>query len=206
MIDHQDRERSIVNNILGEEKTMRKITPVIGGAVPDKPLSLGKTDNLPVLQDKTGIVSRMRTKLATSRAAGEALRNIERKRIYEQASVELTAITVAGTAIRAAIVGNAMPVLGALITRLNVATDAVDQAITNGCAAAETTHLVNRGRNFSMVDELHHDATVTTEESEALKSSIHANAVEDIERSRQRMAAAKQRVTALHDCALKNFT
>lgn len=185
---------------------MRKITPVIGGAVPDTPLSLGKTDNLPALQEKTGIVSRMRTKLATSRAAGEALRNIERERIREQQSVELTAIKVAGAAIRAAIVGNAMPMLGALTTRLNAATASVDQALTNGNCAEIATHMFNRSCNVATIGELHRDGKITGEESDAMKSFAHADAYEDVERSRQREAAAKQAVATIHDCALKNLT
>lgn len=180
--------------------------PVVRARVTEEVPSISKSSDLSALKEKTGIVSRMRTKLATSRAAGEALRNIERERIREQASVELTAIKVASTAIRAAILGNAMPTIGALTTRLNAATAAVDQALTMGNSAEVATHMFNRTRNLATVDELQRDGKITGEESDAMKSFAHEDAYEDIKSSRHREAAAKQAVATLYDCALKNLT
>ncbi len=163
------------------------------------------TTSLEPLREKAGMLQRLDVKFATSRAAGRALKTIEAEKVRAEANIALTTINIAEAALRASIVGNAMPEIGALTTRVNAATTSVDQALTNASAAETYTHLTNRASNISLAKELEQDGKITKEEANVVISFAQSDAKEDIERSRHRLREAKEAVASLHDCALKGI-
>ena len=168
-------------------------------------ITVVNNDNLSSLREKTGFLRRLDVKLATSKAAGKALKTIEEEKVKAEANIALTSLKLAESAIRASMVGNAMPQIGALTTRVNAATTAVDQALTNASAAETFTHLSNRASNLNLARELHQNGKITEEEANVVISFAHADAAEDIQRSRKRMGDAKEAVQSLHEFALKGI-
>lgn len=168
-------------------------------------LDINKGTDLSSLREKTGFVSRIKANIATSKAAGKAIKEIEVEKVQAEARIAFTAIKLGEAAIRAALVGSAMPKIGALATRVNAATTAVDQALTNGAAAEVYTHINNRTSNVNLANELHTSGKINKEEKEVITSFAQADAAEDIERSRQRMADAKEAVATLHGFTVKGI-
>lgn len=157
------------------------------------------------LQQHVGPMERLKASLATSKVAGEALRGLRAEQVKAQANVELTSLKLTEALIRSTLVGDAMPAIGALTTRVNAATTAVDQALTNGATAETYTHMDNRAGNFKLAHELLAAGKITEEELEVLVNFAQADAVEDIQRSRTRTQAAKEAVASLHEFALKGI-
>jgi len=179
--------------------------PAIKTETPSKEPSIGTTDNLPALREKLGVLSRVKVRLATSRAAADAVKHIEQQRVSAYVNIAITSIKLAEVAIRASLVGNAMPAIGALATRVNEATTAVDQSITNSAAAQVYSHMENRQQNLKLVEELLQEGKVSVDEGEVLKNFALADACEDIEGSRRRKAEAKAAVACLHSFALRGI-
>lgn len=172
---------------------------------PSAEVSIGKTGDLSALRQKTGIFKRLDVALATSHAAGEALKKVQVEQIRAEANIAMTSLKLTEAAIRASLVGNAMPQIGALATRVNAATTSVDQALTNGNAAETFTHLSNRQANINLANELHNNNKITKDEADVVISFAQADAAEDIKRSRERMAEAKEAVAGLHQFALNGI-
>jgi len=161
--------------------------------------------DLSSLREKTGILKRLDVKWATSKAAAKALKAVEEEKVRAEANIALTSLKLAESAVRAALVGNAMPQIGSLTTRVNAATTAVDQALTNASAAETYTHLSNRDANINLAQELQKTGKISEEEADVVISFARADAAEDIQRSRQRMSEAKEAVAGLHEFALKGI-
>jgi hypothetical protein len=168
-------------------------------------LSINNNGDLSELREKTGLVSRFKADRAANKARGEALKIVEIEKVHAKANIALTAIKLAEASIRASLVGNAMPQIGALTTRVNAATAAVNQALTNGAAAEVYTHIRNRASNIDLANELYADGKIDKEEAEVLISFAKADAIADIESSRRQEAEAKEAVSALHSHALKGI-
>ena len=157
------------------------------------------------LKAKTGLVQRLGAAIATSRAAGDALRRVETERIRVESMIALTGLKLAEAKIKTALVSAAMPQIGALAMNLNSATMAVDEGLTNGAAAEVISHIQNRAANSAFVTELQNGGTVTDEEAATLRSFTDNDAAIDIENSRLRMAQAKDAVRTLHAYALTSI-
>ncbi len=157
------------------------------------------------LRDKAGPLQRMVTGLAVSGKAGKALRELEAARVEAEVSIGKTAIALAATKIRTALVARSMPQIGALASALNSATSAVDMALTNGAAASVAAHLQNRADNRTVLASLEANGKLTTEEGQVLHGFLEEDLGEDVRRSRDRMADAKLAVKALHSHALGNI-
>ena len=172
---------------------------------PTKELSTSKGTELASLRQKTGMFRQFGVSLAKSKAASEALKTIELEHVRAEANIALTGLKLSEVSIRSSMIGNFMPSIGALTTRLNAATTAVDQALTNGAAAEVYTHLSNRAANNKMTNELHSSGKISKDEAEVLNSFAQADATDDIESSRRRMTEAKEAVSSLHSFALKGI-
>lgn len=172
------------------------------------PVPLGKTltsitgNDTSKLRLQTGLLKKLDVAIHTSKAAGNALKEVEGAKVVAQTNIELAAIHLAETTIVTSMVANAMSTIGTLITQVNSAMTAVDQALTNGAMAQVVTHMENRSLNLTQVGQLLAEHKITDEEVEALMSFCQVDAVEDIRRSRQRTADAKQALTNLHDATL----
>ena len=162
-------------------------------------------DNLSSLRENLGLLKRLDVKMATSRAAGDHLKIFEREQVKSKTNIALTALKLAEVAIRASMVGNGMAQMGTLTTRLNAATTAVDQALSNASAAETFTHLSNRDANINLMQELQQNGKITKEEAQVVISFAQADAAEDIQNSRKRMMEAKEAVQSLHEFALKGI-
>lgn len=157
------------------------------------------------LYEQAGPLQRLVTGIASSAGAGRALRQVNSARIAAEASISQTAVAIAATRMRTALVARAMPSIGSLATSLNCATTAVDQSLTNACAANVLSHLVNRQHNRAHVSGLEQSGVVDSDEAAELLSFIDADAAGDARRARDRMGQAKEAVGQLHDCALANI-
>lgn len=157
------------------------------------------------LRNKASLWQRLGARAAASTAAGQELARVEVTRIRVEGSVALTALKVAEAKIKTAVVSAAMPQVGALAVALNSQTASVDQALTNASAAEVATHLSNRSGNLALSRELRDSGKISADESAALEAFAINDATLDIERSRSRMAEAKQAVAYLHDFALASI-
>lgn len=157
------------------------------------------------LREGLGPIKSIGIAIATSRAKGEALKMIEVEKARSEANIILTDMKLAEAKIRSALVGNAMPAIGALTIRINAATAAVDQSLTNGAAAEVFTHLSNRQDNINIANELHANGKITREEADVVVSFAESDAAEDIRRSRTRMEASKEAVGSLHEFSVKGI-
>lgn len=154
------------------------------------------------LKEKTGPLKKIDVMLARSKNAGNAIITIEREKIKSETNIALTSLKLGEATIRSALVANAMPQIGAITTQVNMRTTAVDQQLTNGCAAQTYTHVSNRDANVKTVKSLQSDGKINAEEAEAIISFLMNDAAEDIRASRKRMLQAKEAVSALHEFAL----
>lgn len=168
-------------------------------------MSIASSNDLTSLRDKAGWFGGIGADYKTGKAAANALVMVQAEMVRAEANIALTSLKLAEAAIRTSMVANAMPKIGALTTRVNAATTAVDQALTNGATAEAYTHLSNRAANIRLALELRDTGKATQEEAEVVISFAQADAAKDIERTRQRMAEAKDAVSGLHEFALKGI-
>lgn len=173
--------------------------------LPESTISIGNSGDLSSLRQKTGALKKLDVKWATSRAAGEELKKVQIEQMKAEGNIAFTGVKLGEAAILTAMVANAMPQIGALTTRVNAATTAVDQALTNGNAGETYTHLSNRAANVQLANDLRISGKISSEEAEVVISFAQADAADDVNRSRQRMADAKTAVSSLHEFALKGI-
>ena len=157
------------------------------------------------MREKTGFLTAMRVQGDISRANGTGWLRVETAMADARTNIAITSINIAGTQIRSEMVGAAMPQIGTLICRLNAATAAVDQGLTNGSAGEVYTHLANRLSNSNLFNDLLSSGKINAEEREVMANLSETDASEDIIRSRERMKKAKEAVNALHGCALEGI-
>lgn len=168
----------------------------------EKSLITNPTAGLKALRERSGPIKQFLVGLKTSKAAGNALTRIEKIKIEGEEDIAKTSISLAVAKIKTAMLSNAMPEIGALTTRLNAATTAVDQALTNGGLVGISMHLNNRDGNKKLFDDLATEKKITDEEKTVLNSFAEEDAAKDIERTRIRTEDAKAAVEALHTFGL----
>lgn len=162
----------------------------------------GDVETINDLKEKTGPIKTIDVFLARSKNAGNAIITIEKEKIKSETNIALTALKLGEASIRSAMVAESMPRIGALAVAVNGRTAAVDEALTNGCAAENFTHLSNRDSNIKSVKSLQAAGKITAEETDIIISFVTQDAAEDIQASRVRMAQAKEAVSTLHQFAL----
>lgn len=170
-----------------------------------QPLDLENVADTTMLKKNTGFFTKLEARGAISRANGDGWLRIEVAKANARTNIAMTGLNIAETQIRSALVGAAMPQIGALTTRLNAATAAVDQALTNGSAGEVYTHLSNRAANVGFANDLLSACKINAEERDVIVNFSQMDASDDILRSRERMKKAKDAVDALHGCALEGI-
>lgn len=151
------------------------------------------------LEQQAGAIGRFQAKWALRDTAKGALVGAQEDRIHAMRDIQKTAITLTTATIKATMVADAMPALGTLTTKLNMATGSVDQALTNGSTVETYTHMSNRKQNHEMIDSLLAEGKVDHEEAETLKAKATAESYADINRTNERLAMAKDTVAAIHE-------
>lgn len=169
------------------------------------PASLEANVDTTKLKENTGLISRIKANGAISRANAVGLVRAETALADARSNVAITAVKISEAQIRSQIVGAAMPRIGALTTRLNSNTAAVDQALSNGAAGEVYTHLSNRAANVGFANDLLSTGKINAEERDVIVGFSQTDASEDILRTRERMTKAKDAVDALHGCALEGI-
>lgn len=172
---------------------------------PGTSVAVADGPNLSPLRAKAGLLRRLSAHAAVSAAAGQELSRVEVARVHVEGAIALTGLRLAEAKIKTALVATAMPQVGALAVALNSQTTSVDQTLTNSAAAEVVTHLTNRSANVDLAQELRQGGKISDEESATLEAFATNDAALDIERSRARMADAKQAVQCLHDYALASI-
>lgn len=174
-------------------------------ALKRQPHDLENAADTTKLKDNTGFLAKIRAGGAISRVNGDGWLRVETAKANARANIAITSLNITETQIRSALVGGAMPAIGALTSRLNAATAAVDQALTNGASGEIYTHLSNRSANAGFANDLLSAGKINAEERDVIVSIAQTDASDDILRSRERMKKAKDAVDALHGCALEGI-
>jgi hypothetical protein len=182
-----------------------KTKPEQDHAVPAPALDLEDAADTAMLEAGTGLLTGWKARGAIREANGEGWARVGKAKANARANIALTSLHTAEAKIRSAIVGAAMPQIGALSARLNAATAAVDQALSSGAAAEAYTHLSSRAANVAFASELAGAGKITAEERDLLCQFALEDANQDILRTRERMNKAKAAVDALHACALEGI-
>lgn len=167
--------------------------------------SVPSTPNRTSLEKRVGPVAQWLVERHESRKAKEALTTLAEAQIEAEKNIGLTALKLSETAIRASLVGTAMPAIGALATRVNAATTAVDQSLTNGFVAETYTHLRNRAANAALAHELHRDGAVNQDDAQVMIDLAHEAANKDVARSFKRMEVSKTAVEELASYAINHI-
>ena len=157
------------------------------------------------LKENTGTLRRIVAGSEVSRANADAWTRVEKVRADARANIAVTALTVAQAQIRAAVVGGAMPQLGALAVHLNGAIAVVDESLTSSGAAEASAHMSNRAATVAFADQLLHACKITAEEHATILRFADSDASDDIARSRERMKRAKGALDGLHETALEGI-
>ncbi|HEX3663923.1 MAG TPA: hypothetical protein VHU23_01645 [Rhizomicrobium sp.] len=157
------------------------------------------------LDAKTGKIRGWGVKLATSKAAAAARRDIELFKVEHEAGIAKTAIEISARQIRATLVEAGVSALGATEVSLNNKMATVDMALTNGATGEVVCHIDNRHRNFALADQLLAAGKIDEQEHGVLRSFVEADAATDIEASRTRMTDAKASMKTLHGFALNHI-
>jgi len=164
--------------------------------------SLTSTPSFHALEKHTGMIDRWRADRTASREAGHHLADLRTAYIQAEAGIALTGLKIGEAQIKTALVSTAMVQIGALTTELNAKTASVEQRLTTGSHGELIAHLQNRAASVAAIKALERDGRVLPEEAEALISFAQADAIDDINRSRERTRKAKDAVEALHSFAL----
>ena len=176
---------------------MNRSTPQ--NALKVKTVELGQTNSQTAqLEKQAGMLGRFSASRAVQKSAASALQELRQHEINAAKDIRKTAINLATSTVKAAMVAEAMPALGTLTTQLNMATGNVDQALTNGAAVETYTHFTNRQQNLDLIASLRTEGKITEEEAQVLKDQIQSDSYTDIHRTRDRTAAAKETVAAIH--------
>ena len=178
------------------------ITPMDSRLEPTAPPSLATSANLVAIEKHTGILDRWRADRAASRQAGHSLAELKTARIQAEQRIATTAFKIAEAQIKTALVSGSMMQIGALTMDLNHKTAAVEQRLTSGSHGELIGHLQNRAASVGAIKALEQDGRISEQEATALTSFAQADAVEDINRSRERTRKAKEAVETLHGFAL----
>lgn len=174
-------------------KTPPTIKPSINAAELETPNA-----QVMALEKKAGALGRWQAGWELRGQAKDALVQIHQDRIDALADVQRTAIALAKASIKSGMVAEAMPALGTLTNQLNMATGAVDQALTTSANVETVMHLNNRKQNLDLIDSLKQQGKITTEEAQLLADQIHADCYNDMARTSDRKDKAKDTVAAVH--------
>lgn len=150
-------------------------------------------------------LSHWKANWAASKVAADGLKQLRERKVQSLTNLGVQAINLAETALSAAQLANALPAIGALSTQANAATAAVDQSLTNASVAEFYTHMSNRSNNMMLTQDLLQAGKITTEEATILNEMASEAAINDIQRSRERMLMAKDTVASLHEHAIKQI-
>lgn len=154
------------------------------------------------LRDQVGLVDSFRLNRALSREASQGLREMGTLEIRSAVKIKETAIGYKTQTICAAIAAREAPVLGAIITQLNSACAAVDEAVTEASKAEVVGHVQCRTRERLAFERLKGSGQVDGDEEQVLLSMAEEDFVTKVKRSRKRMRAALGRTDQLYDRVL----
>lgn len=169
---------------------------------PVSPPSLSKATNFHALERHTGFFDRRRANRVGSRAASGLLADLKTAVVQADYEVALTVLSIAKTKIKTALVSSSIMQIGPLTIDLNAKTAAVHERLTSANSGELVTHLQNRAASVASIKSMERDERVSADEATALIAFADADAVDDINRSRERNRKAKDAVEALHNFAL----
>lgn len=157
------------------------------------------------IEKKLGLVARIKTNMQASRAATDAMIDIERLRIEGQREIVELATKVAVQHTKLAIGNASVDSAGALLVGLNNAMAAADQALWNGATAEGCSHLMNRHENFTAAKSLRTTGAIDDEELEELILLAKADAADNLARSRERAVKSSRALEHLYDATVDAY-
>lgn len=149
------------------------------------------SSHVAVLSSKTNGLTKAFVKLAESREAGGALRELQRQEIAAAARVATTAIAIAETQTHKALLAAAMPSVGALATTLVVATQQVESVLTNTAQAGAQAIVANRSATRESLYSCFDGGHLSVEERDALLAQADADHAGDLARLRSRIESTR---------------
>lgn len=165
-------------------------------------IAVADCTDLSALRSGAGFFGRWGAAAAISTAAKNELKAVEVERVRHQGSIARTALAAAAVQIKAALVANEAPKVGALLITLDGRVDAVRQSFTNASQAAVASHLRNRTNNVIISKTLVQEAVISGEEATVMQNFANADAADEIEASRKAMTNSKQVVEHLRGLVL----
>jgi hypothetical protein len=185
---------------------IRPVTRSTGSRLePVTPPSLATHANVAAIERHTSVLGRWRADSVANRQASYSLAEIKTLCIQTNERIACTALKIAEAQIKTALVSGSIMQIGALTMDLNNKTAAVEQQLTTGGHGEFISHLENRAASVASIMELERSGRISTQEATVLTSFAEADAVEDINRSRERTLKAKQAVEMLHAFALEGI-
>jgi hypothetical protein len=160
-------------------------------------ISVADCADLDAVRSKAGFFGRLGARAAVSYEARQELKKVETERVREQGSIALTALKAAGVQVRSALVAGETPKTGALLLALNERVNAVRVSLTNASQAAVATHLRNRTNNVVVSQELAREGTISQQEAAVMQNFANADAVADVDASRNAITESKQAIERL---------
>jgi len=152
---------------------------------------------LALLESKLNPLTKMAVNVKSSWQAGAALRDVQRQEIDANARIAGTAIQLSEMQVRKALIGGAMPAIGALTATLIVRTQQVDAALTNTTQAGAQAIVANRSATRLALDESFRAGHVSDQERDALIALADADHAGDLERHRARVDTCREVVNTL---------
>ena len=165
-------------------------------------LAASTSTSLRPIERQAGLVGRWRAHREVGWEAGRSLAGLKTEQVKAQERIGYTGIKLAETQIKSALVSSSLVAVGALTLDLGRKTAAIDARLTTSGHGEVIAHMQNRAASVANIKALEQSGRMSADEASALTSFAQADAVDDINRSRDRMHKAKEVIGTLHDLAL----
>ncbi|MCK1471182.1 MULTISPECIES: hypothetical protein [unclassified Bradyrhizobium] len=175
-------------------------------AVTRPSLAMSTSTSLRPIEQQAGLIDRWRAGREAGRQAGRSLADLRTEQVLAQARVGFTALKLAEAQIKSALVSSSLVAIGALTLDLGRKTAAIDARLTTSGQGEVVAHMQNRAASASDIKGLEQNGRISADEANALMSFAQADAINDINRTRDRMQKAKDVIGTLHGLALDGIT
>ncbi|MCK1471213.1 MULTISPECIES: hypothetical protein [unclassified Bradyrhizobium] len=168
-------------------------------------LAMSASASLRPIEEQAGLLDRWRAGREAGRQAGRSLAGLRTEQVLADARVGFTALKLAEAQVKSALVSSSLVAIGALTLDLGRKTAAIDARLTTSGHGEAISHMQSRAASVSDIKVLEQNGRVSADEAIALRSFAEADAIDDINRSRDRMQKAKDVIGTLHGLALEGI-
>jgi hypothetical protein len=170
-----------------------------GGAGANAAVSAATTQ-IAALGAKTGAVTKSLVDWADSKSAGRALKALKTAENEAHCRLGMTAIEIAESHTRKAMVGGAMVVEAALVTDVVVKTSQSNTSLTNLSLQGTLNIMSNRSASLAGIEASYRRGYITDAERDELIQQSHLDHLADVHRHRENIQKGRE---ALHSLSQK---